>query len=289
MRILCGLIATLLLVACPAIGPIDDGSSLSRGWSNRGRLVHGMRLPARGDGYLVPPVWASRGNSWGTEEMVALIVRAARRVAREEPGASLYVADLSPRRGGASEWHHSHQSGRDADLIYFAVDEKGRPAEPPQQMIPYGADGLSPAADDHRRPLPRLRFDTRRNWLLVRALLEDPAVEVQWIFMYAPLKKLLLDYAVGLGEPRDLIERADAVLRQPEGALPHDDHMHVRVFCAPDDRALGCSDRGPYRWFRKNYKYLRSRDLSVELPASALIQAARPFCLLPGSAIRADL
>ena len=65
--------------------------------------------------------------------------------------------------------------------------------------------------------------------------------------------------------------------------------MHVRVFCAPDDRALGCSDRGPYRWFRKNYKYLRSRDLSVELPASALIQAARPFCLLPGSAIRADL
>ncbi|HET6284733.1 MAG TPA: hypothetical protein VFH73_27500, partial [Polyangia bacterium] len=37
---------------------------------------------------------------------------------------------------------------------------------------------------------------------------------------------------------------------------PHDDHMHVRFYCDPGDRRLGCADRGPVRWWKKMWKYM---------------------------------
>jgi hypothetical protein len=41
--------------------------------------------------------------------------------------------------------------------------------------------------------------------------------------------------------------------------------MHVRVFCDSKDRAFGCSDKGPRRWLKKHWKYMRASDL---IPAS---------------------
>ena len=93
-------VAAVLVSACSALGPVTDGSSLSYGWTNRGELVGGMELPARGEGYVVPPEWAGRGMSWGTEELVALIARAARRrdgVAQVAPGGAGRGSD--PVRG----------------------------------------------------------------------------------------------------------------------------------------------------------------------------------------------
>jgi penicillin-insensitive murein endopeptidase len=266
------------LAACAPLGSVDDGTSLSYGGSSGGRLKNAVRLSAKGDGYLIPPNWARRGLNWGTEELVGIVVRAARRVDREHPGSRLYVADLSPRRGGPSAWHRSHQSGRDADLLFYAIDEQGNPTPPPPSMIQYGDDGGTPAIDEAGNPLPRVFFDTPRNWALVRALLEDSAVDVQFLFIYEPLKQLLLAHAHEQGEPEELIARAAELLHQPGDSLPHDDHLHVRIYCAADDRTLGCRDRGPLRWFKKSYKYLQSRGLVVDIPDAAQDCFSRPFC-----------
>ena len=50
--------------------------------------------------------------------------------------------------------------------------------------------------------------------------------------------------------------RAAFILHEPTDSEPHDDHMHVRLYCDPGDRALGCSDRGPVRWWKKSWKYM---------------------------------
>ncbi len=266
------------LAGCVALGGVNDGTSLSSGGSNEGALVNAARLPARGDGYVIPKTWSARGLNFGTEELVSLVVRAARRVERELPGSTLYVADMSPRRGGPSAWHRSHQSGRDADLLFYAIDEAGKPAPPPTAMIKYGDDGCTPAADDAGNAIPRICFDVPRNWALVRALAEDQGTDVQYLFIYEPLAQMLLDYARGEGEPEELITRAEALLHQPGDSLPHDDHLHVRIYCPAGDRALGCRDRGPLRWFKKNYKYLAGRGLIAGAPDPAHMQVCRPFC-----------
>ena len=45
-------------------------------------------------------------------------------------------------------------------------------------------------------------------------------------------------------------------MKQPSDAEVHDDHMHVRLYCAPGDRSLGCVDKGPVRWWKKMWKYM---------------------------------
>lgn len=243
-------------MGCAQYGLVDDGTSVSFGRGNAGMLTRGVRLPPRGDGYWVPPRWVDRGALYGTDEAVALVVRVARRLRREQPnGPPLGVADLSPRGGGPSRFHRSHQSGRDIDLLFYLVDATGRPVRN-GEMRPVDADG-------HTRD--GLRFDTARNWALVRALIDDPAADVQYIFVAEPLRLLLLDHARAAGEPPDRVARAAALLRQPSDAAPHDDHFHVRIYCAPSDRPLGCSDRGPLRWKKKLYKY----ELVAAEPAPA--------------------
>ena len=264
---------------CASLGSISDGTSVARGYCNDGRLVGGVRLPVQGDGYLIPRLWSNRGNNWGTDELVSLVVRAARRVGAEAPGGTLYVGDFSQPHGGPSPFHRSHQTGRDADLIFYALDAEGRPQKPPTGMWHFGADGWTVRAN-----APRLQLDVPRQWLLVRALLEDPIVDVQHLFISAPLRQMLLDHAERVGEPHELIERARLLLQQPIDALPHDDHLHVRIFCPVSDRVLGCRDRGPLRWFKKTYKYLTARKLVATLPEPIREQVLRPFCSLLSAA-----
>ena len=66
---------------------------------------------------------------------------------------------------------------------------------------------------------------------------------VQWVFVAAPLRNMLLDHALRIGEPELLRERARRVLVQPSDSSRHDDHFHVRIACPPDDRP-GCVDGG---------------------------------------------
>lgn len=253
-----------LVVAGGCIGPgyFTDGSSVSVGAFNRGALRHGARLPAEGDGYVVPPLWQRRGASYATDELVAAIEHVAARVRREYPGAILGVGDMSLRGGGLSVLHRSHENGRDLDLIYYAVDERGRPVAPADSMPRYPFFDLRarpPAPQEHGvafGPFSPRFFDVARNWALVRALLEEPGIEIQYLFIHARLRERLLAYAASEGEDPSLLERAEAILHQPGDSAPHDDHLHVRIFCAEDDRAFGCKDVGPVRWWKKRYKYM---------------------------------
>jgi hypothetical protein len=109
-------------------------------------------------------------------------------------------------------------------------------------------------------------------------LLEEPTVEVQFIFVYEPLAAMLLEHARAIGEPPGLVAWASEVLHQPSSAAPHDDHFHVRIFCPIDDRVLGCADSGALRWKKKDYKYepreLARRRARPTADGAAVVSAA---------------
>jgi penicillin-insensitive murein endopeptidase len=248
--------------SCAAPGFFTDGSSISIGTINHGVLRRGARLPAEGEGYLIPNLWQERGAAYATDELVTAVEHVAGRVHREYPGALLGIGDLSLKGGGDSVLHKSHENGRDLDLIYYAVDERGRPVAPVDSMPRYPSwDGRAraPLPQEHGvsfGPFSTRFFDVARNWALVRALLEEPGIDIQYLFIHRRLRDRLLAHAVEIGEEPELIERAEALLRQPGDSAPHDDHLHVRIFCADDDRPYGCADRGQVLWWKTHARYL---------------------------------
>jgi penicillin-insensitive murein endopeptidase len=129
-------------------------------------------------------------------------------------------------------------------------------------MLRYGADGRAVAGSPPeprlriREPVPDAWLDVRRTWALVRALLEDASVEVQWLFIDQPLGQLLLREAAASSADPALVARAAVLLHAPTDSQAHDDHMHVRVYCDVADRPFGCVDRGPQRWWKKHWKYM---------------------------------
>jgi len=267
----------------------DDGSSISIGTHASGALLRGVELPEEGAGYRVPAAWRSRHRQYATEEVVRWLTGAFGRVASELPGSVAALGDLSSHRGGRSFQHKSHGSGRDVDIFYYAVDSQGHPVRPESAMLRFGASGeavawspptLDPGARSSRlaraaraglvrAPLPDARFDARRTWALVRAMLSDPAVEVQWIFIHQALADLLLREGPSASDDPALVARAAALMHQPSDAQIHDDHMHVRVYCEPSDRALGCLDRGPQRWWKKRWKDMARGSATAVSPTVA--------------------
>ncbi|HVV85846.1 MAG TPA: penicillin-insensitive murein endopeptidase [Kofleriaceae bacterium] len=220
--------ALLLAVAlgaapgCVQLGVVGDGTSVSWGPANRGVLLDGVQLPVQGDGYVVLPTWSSRGTQWGVDELITVVTWTARAVAREHPGTVLAVGDMSIDGGGRSKHHASHRTGRDVDFVLFGVKD-GKPL-PATEMLPYNADGV--LVSD-----PTVSFDVDREWTVVRALLSAPGPGIANIFLYAPLRVRLLDYARAKGEPEGLIDLAAATISQPGDSAPHNDHMHVRIYC----------------------------------------------------------
>jgi penicillin-insensitive murein endopeptidase len=229
-----------------------ESDSVSCGRVNRGGLAAAATLELEGPGYLIPEPWRTRGLRYGTQELVGLIRRAAAAVEREHPGARLGVADLSRRRGGSAAQHRSHQSGRDVDLIYFALDGSGQPVAPGGCMPSYRPDRTASCCYSPKKDVAPRRFDVARNWALVKAMLTDEHARVRVIFMSLGVRNWLLEHAARLGEPRALIRRAEDILMRPPGARAHTDHMHVRIACTLDDRRRGRCKNDPDprgRWF----------------------------------------
>jgi len=238
----------IAIVAAPVrgdsrIAPAVEGggATVSCGAVNRGALFGGIALAEHGPHHLVPEPWASRDHHYGTAELVGLIQRAAAAVDKAHPGGVLGVADLSAPMGGHVAGHRSHQSGRDADVLYYARDAKGAPFVPDGHMPVYTGSGLayyaySPA---WKVGIPKRYFDTARNWALVKALLTDKQVQVERLFVGARIEYWLLRHAIRVGEPAALVSRARALLQQPPGVGHHADHMHLRVACTADDVAAG--------------------------------------------------
>lgn len=247
---------------CAAPNLWTDFTSVSAGKAADGRMRRPERLDARGTGYHVPTEWKERGNQYGTAELIGLIERSAAQVRGKDRRVVLGVADLSPKRGGKSIWHKSHQSGRDVDLLFYSTNAKRRPMKPPtQQMVHYDGSGRAFAPESMKHPYEEegweeRRFDDKRNWLLVEALLSDPETRVQWIFVAKHLRGRMLRWAEKHDRPRWAIEYARVVMRQPLKAAPHDDHMHVRIYCPRADRDFGCVDSGPvWQHEKKTIKY----------------------------------
>ena len=230
---------------------LEDGSGFSRGPSRYGMLYDGAKLPVRGQGHWIPPTWATRGLNYGVDELVSTVVYTGRALQLEDERLVLGVGDISRAHGGRSPWHRSHQTGRDVDFLFLLKDKAGQPVRN-DRMRKHDASGAERVPAGKKA---EFFFDERANWLLVAALLDNPVAEVQYIFVQADLRELMLDYAAHSGVDRALIERAAETLTQPSDSAPHDDHMHVRIFCPQDDLAAGCVDFGQMRWYKKDQKY----------------------------------
>jgi penicillin-insensitive murein endopeptidase len=226
-------------------------------------------MPFVGAGYEIHPEWRTRNHRYATVAVVRWLTDVFRDVDQAFPGSTAYLGDLSGRNGGDAAMHRSHASGRDIDIFYFASDAEGAPIHGLPAMLHFASDGhairwsAGKAGHPIKDPVPNAHFDARRNWELVRAMLEDPGSDVQWIFMHRDLASLLIAEAEQAGASAATLGRARALLHQPTDSQPHDDHMHVRVFCDPKDRAFGCCDKGPRRWLKKHWKYLRPSDLRL--------------------------
>lgn len=244
-------VAALSLVGC-AGGSAVPGRSLPWGTPSLGLLRGGVALPEEGLGF----VRARPGDDtrWGTARLVATLTSAAAEVEGAYPGTlPLRIGDLSGRGGGRHSRHASHRTGRDVDVIFYALDAAGRPIRG-RGWVAFDRFGVardSRALNDAER---FVYFDEARNWRFVRALLTSEDAPVQWIFCSNGVKARLLEHALVHERDRELILRAAYVLHQPRDGRPHDDHFHVRLACTPEDRAGGCVDRGPlWPWLRASY------------------------------------
>lgn len=217
--------APVAVLDAPAPAP----KSLSLGRSFDGKLLRGRRLPEKGHGFFT----LYKDRLYGTDELVGGLLAVSSRLHRTGL-PPLAVGSLSRRGGGKLGGHRSHQSGRDFDLGFYMLDEQDRPLTSPR-FVTFNAAGEGRL---HGRPV---RFDVKRNWLLVRDLIYEPQLNIQYIFVSRPLKLQLLAYALRRGEPEDLVRQAAEVMREPRGD-PHGHHFHVRIACSKADLEAGCRD-----------------------------------------------
>lgn len=224
-----------------------------------GRLPGGIELPKEGAHHEVLDHCKERDTNFGSPTLVHLIEDSAAAVAREFPGATLGVCNVSKEGGGRMRWSKSHASGRDADIAFYMTDASGTPTLAPE-LTRFGG---------HLRSLDEeatYRYDVPRNWALIRALLTHPTAQVQWIFISRPLRRALLKQGEALGEDLALMIRAEQVLRQPGDSTAHRDHFHVRIFCPAGSRIEGCRDKEPY------WPWIGERDDASALRAAALAE-----------------
>jgi len=230
----------LLLGGCfAAPTPLAPGLDGSVGMPNLGVQTGASQLPISGRGFVR---YRPQGkNHWGRPRLVAALERIAGEIDSELPGGVLVIGDLGAQRGGRIPGHASHRSGRDVDLLFYALTPAGASIVSPG-FVRYEGDGLAvePDSGDY------LRLDVARQWLLVKKLVTSPEIGVQFLFISQPLEALLMDYARARGEPLELQDRAQTVMLQPRDSLPHDDHLHLRIACSPEETQAGCSGGGPY-------------------------------------------
>jgi hypothetical protein len=222
--------------------------------------------------------------NWGTNELVRAVQKAAKTVALKTAGAPLLVGNMSLQEGGDLPGSVSHNSGRDVDLGFYAVDRKGR-ARPQTRLTSFDRHGRAAS----------LVFDDKRNWWLVKALLTDPSIQVQWMFVSEALEKRLLSFAHRTHEPAELVERAEHVLNRPGNSSMHHDHFHVRLYCARHERMKGCLNYGPiWPWIDDHQKAVddHAQHLSAQIAnanSKTALQAMETIKAIRGKSATASL
>jgi penicillin-insensitive murein endopeptidase len=199
--------------------PLAPGLHGTVGVPNRGVLTEPAELPARGPGFVRYRPQST--HYFARPRLVHALEDAALAVWQRAPGgAPLAIGDLSAKTGGRIPGHDSHRTGRDVDLLFLVTTPQGV-------------------------PVPSLDVD--REWWLLRSLLISPDIGVQFMFVCREIEALLIDHARALGEPDALLWQAETVMLQPSDSLRHDDHVHLRIACSPEEANAGCSGGGP-RW-----------------------------------------
>lgn len=207
-------------------------ASQSVGLTNSGSLRNGKRVAATET--LRFKHGTPEHERFATDELAQLLHAAAVHVSKVHPGAALTLGDLAREDGGAMSPHVSHTSGRDADVLFYALELDGSVAQP-DRFVAWRRNGIGRAPGR-----VRYRFDDARNWELVSYLLENDIAEVEWMFISYSLERRLLAEGRRQGADPELLARAGRVLKQSGGH--HDDHFHMRVLCDDGDRPL-CRNR----------------------------------------------
>lgn len=187
-----------------------------------GHLIGGAHL-AESTYLRVVPIYAVGDARWGLEPLVGMIDRAARAVRKQFTDSVLSVGHLSRPGGGEIDRHASHESGRDADLGFYVKNQLGKPLYA-DHFVAFKGDGTAST-------WPGASFDDARNWALIASIVGDASAHVTHVFVAAPLRARLLQYAEKIGASLAIRTRAAELMAQPRGALPHDDHFHVRIAC----------------------------------------------------------
>jgi murein endopeptidase len=183
------------------------------------------------DGVLLPelPLFYVRvqpNASWGSQEMVDLLVDAGRHMSWLLPHASPFVVgDISHERGGYIAGHVSHRGGVDADV---GIYKKGG------WQHSRGFTNLAPS-----------ELDLEANWALISHMLASGKVD--FILIDRGHIRRLREYVLSARLLSE--EEADRIF-PPEGsrgtwantgivrhAPNHQDHIHVRVLCSDGSRA----------------------------------------------------
>jgi len=250
--------------------PLAPGLKGTIGVPHNGVLTDASELPRKGPGYTRfrprSPIYH------GLPRLVAAIERAAAHVEETFPGgAPLVVGDLSAETGGKIPRHNSHRTGRDVDFLFYITSPSGISRRNPG-FIPLGADGFVRLPDESYAVL-----DVARQWALFRALLTDPTIDIQFLFMSRRLEARVIEYALAKETDLELVWHAQTVMLQPGDSLPHADHVHVRIACRPQEAIQGCTGGGPHwPWFKQ---FPELRGPLDELLAE--IKESDPFELAP--------
>ena len=164
--------------------------------------------------------------SWGTKATVVHVVRAIQTVQGRVPRAHpLAVGDLSAERGGPLVAHRSHQSGRDVDLGLYYFDP---PPAVPHRFVRATQENL----------------DREATWSLLTALARTSGRPggVEYILLDHDVQRLLFEWALEHGVSKQRLARMLQYPRPPDAPVglvrhfpKHDDHLHVRFACPPDD------------------------------------------------------
>lgn len=197
-----------------------DKMSLTIGHPNEGYQRRAKRLTGSKELQIRK---SSRERVYGYPSLVLMLHRSARDVAKAAAGSVLLIGDLSTRDGGPLSGHHSHQSGRDADVGFYVTNLDERPI-PSREFVAFDGDGKAKDGSG-------VRFDDRRNWLLVESWVKDRRAGLAHVFVSDPLRARLLRYAREHPRHAPFADKAAALLQQPENGEPHDDHFHVRISC----------------------------------------------------------
>lgn len=251
-----------------AESPHRAAPSRSVGSPTAGKLIGGAHL-GESDAVRIVPVYQPGDSRWGLEALVGMIEHAAKAIHKLYPESQLSVGHLSRPGGGEIDRHASHESGRDADIGFYVRNQQGKTIYA-DHFVPFKGDGTAPS-------WPGAQFDDAKNWALVSSIVNDANAHVTHIFVASPIRARLLQYAEKIGAPAAVRTRAAELMAQPRGALPHDDHFHVRIACPP-----GSTDLPTNRCVEVPLPHHRSSPLAKAAhsgkpkPAAPVARAAPP-------------